>query len=77
MMIQTKKRSIFDFMFNTNRRHTEALEKSARALKRLADAEETIAKNLGEFLRDDESESDPPPIPKKVQTQRTKQPHKK
>jgi hypothetical protein len=77
MMIQTKKRWIFDFMFNTNRRHTEALEKSARALKRLAAAEETIAKNLGEFLRDDEAESDPPPLPKEVQTQRTKQPHKK
>ncbi len=65
-------------MFNTNRRHTEALEKSARALKRLAAAEETIAKNLGEFLReDDEAEGLPPHLPKEVQTQRTKQPHKK
>ncbi len=39
-------------MFNLNRRHTEALEKSARAEKRLADAEETIAQHLGDFLRD-------------------------
>ena len=39
-------------MFNFNRKHTEALEKSARAEKRLADAEETIAQHLGVFLRD-------------------------
>lgn len=39
-------------MFNLNRRHTEALEKSARAEKRLADAEETMARHLGAYLRD-------------------------
>ncbi len=50
-------------MFHTNRRHTEALEKSARALKRLADAEDVIAKNIGELLRDDDDvPSRPPPI---------------
>lgn len=40
-------------MFNTNRRHTEARERSARALKRLAEAEDVIAQNIGELLRDD------------------------
>jgi len=38
---------------NLNRRATEALEKSARAEKRLAEAEETIARHIGEFLRDE------------------------
>jgi hypothetical protein len=42
-------------MFTLNRRHTEALEKSARAEKRSADAEEIIARNLGDFLRSEES----------------------
>jgi len=52
-------------MFNSNRRHTEALEKSARALKRLAAAEEIIARNIGEILRDDDdSPTTPPPLPK-------------
>ena len=56
-------------MFTTNRRHTEALEKSARALKRIAAAEETIARNLGAFLRDgEEPEETPPPLPPKVTT---------
>jgi hypothetical protein len=39
-------------MFNLNRRHTEALEKTARAEERAAKAEETIARHLGEFLHD-------------------------
>lgn len=53
-------------MFNTNRRHTEARERSARALKRLADAEDVIAQNIGELLRDDcdDEPAVPPPIPK-------------
>ncbi len=53
-------------MFNTNRRHTEANERSARALKRLADAEDVIAKNIGELLRDDcdDGPPKPPPIPR-------------
>lgn len=41
-------------MFNLNRRHTEALEKTADAKKRLAAAEETIARDLGAFLESDE-----------------------
>lgn len=53
-------------MFKTNRRHTEANERSARALKRLAEAEDVISKNIGELLRDDRDEesSTPPPIPR-------------
>jgi hypothetical protein len=42
-------------MTNLNRRYTQALEKSASAEKRLANAEETIARNLKDFLRDEES----------------------
>ncbi len=65
-------------MFNLNRRHTEALEKSARAKKRIADAEESIARNLGAFLSDDDaSEATPPPLPPKVTTPSKTQPHKK
>jgi hypothetical protein len=56
-------------MFNTNRRHTEALEKSARALKRIAAAEETIARNLGAFLEDDDTPpATPPPLPPNIPT---------
>jgi len=56
-------------MFNLNRRLTEAVEKSARAKKRIADAEESIAENLGAFLRDEEdSESTPPPLPPNIKT---------
>ncbi len=56
-------------MFNLNRRHTEALEKSAHAKKRIADAEESIARNLGAFLRDeDASEEAPPSLPPKIPT---------
>jgi hypothetical protein len=62
-------------MFNLNRRHTEALEKSARAKKRLADAEESIARNLGAFLSDSDVESaPPPPLPKKDVSPRNNQP---
>lgn len=65
-------------MFTTNRRHTEALEKSARALKRIAAAEETIARNLGAFLRDDDAtEETPPPLPPKIQTPPKNQSRKK
>lgn len=65
-------------MFTHNRRHTEALEKSARALKRLATAEETIARNIGELLRDDDDEGEaPPPLPKQGVTPPKKQPRKK
>lgn len=39
-------------MINLNRKHTEAVEKSARAERRTADAEETIARHLGDFIRD-------------------------
>jgi hypothetical protein len=42
-------------MFNLNRRHTEALEKAAAAKKRLASAEEAIARDLGAFLEGDEA----------------------
>jgi len=65
-------------MFPTNRRHTEALEKSARALKRIAAAEETIARNLGAFLRgDDAPEGTPPPPPPKIPTPSKSQSRKK
>lgn len=65
-------------MFNLNRRHTEALEKSARAKKRIADAEESIARNLGAFLRDDDaSEATPPSLPPKTPTPPKKQSPKK
>jgi hypothetical protein len=64
-------------MFNTNRRHTEALEKSARALKRLAAAEETIARNIGELLREDDDDATPPPLPKQGATPSKNQPPKK
>jgi hypothetical protein len=65
-------------MFNLNRRHTEAIEKSARAKKRLADAEESIARNLGAFLSaDDESEETPPPLPKKSAPSPRTEPPKK
>jgi hypothetical protein len=65
-------------MFTTNRRHTEALEKSARALKRIAAAEETIARNIGAFLRDDnEPDETPPPLPPKVATPPKTQPPRK
>ncbi len=66
MTILTSQPSTYSPMFNLNRRHTEALEKSARAKKRLADAEESIARNLGAFLSDSDVESEtPPPLPKK------------
>jgi phosphatidylserine decarboxylase len=42
-------------MTKLNRRYTQALEKSASAEKRLANAEETIARNLKDFFRDEES----------------------
>jgi len=65
-------------MFNLNRRHTEAVEKSARAKKRLADAEESIARDLGAFLRDDdEPDETPPPLPPKSATPPKTQPPKK
>lgn len=67
-------------MFNTNRRHTEALEKSARALKRLAAAEETIARNIGELLRDDDDDdtaATPPSLPKQGATPPKNPPPKK
>ena len=65
-------------MFNLNRRHTEALEKSARAKKRIAYADESIARNLGAFLRDeDASEEAPLPIPPKIPTHPKKQSPKK
>jgi len=64
-------------MFNLNRRHTEAVEKSARAKERLADAEESIAGNLAAFLRDDDSQPVPPPLPSKVKTSPKKQSPKK
>jgi hypothetical protein len=65
-------------MFNLNRRHTEALEQSARAKKRIADAEESIARDLGAFLRDDDaSEEAPPPLPPKIPTPSKNQPPKK
>ncbi len=52
-------------MFNLNRRHTEALEKTADAKKRLAAAEEVIARDLGAFLEsDDEVEGDTVQKPK-------------
>jgi hypothetical protein len=63
-------------MFNLNRRHTEAVEKSARAKKRLADAEESIARDLGAFLRDEPDET-PPPLPPKSATPPKTQPPKK
>ena len=47
-------------MLNLNRRHTEALEKTVRAKKRLADAEETIARHLGDYLRDEDTEDSKP-----------------
>ena len=47
-------------MLNLNRRHTEALEKTARAKKRIADAEETIARHLGDYLRDEDTEEAKP-----------------
>ena len=54
-------------MLNLNRRHTEALEKTAQAKKRLADAEETIARHLGDFLRDEDAdEAKPVADPEKV-----------
>lgn len=43
-------------MKSLNRRYTEALEKSAQAEKRIADAEETIARHLKDFLNDNEGE---------------------
>lgn len=45
-------------MLNLNRRATEAREKAARAEKRVADAEETIARHLGDFLRDEEPQAE-------------------
>jgi hypothetical protein len=45
-------------MFNLNRRHTEAMEKTAAAKKRLAAAEEAIARDLGAFLEGDEEMED-------------------
>jgi uncharacterized membrane protein YccC len=48
-------------MTNLNRRYTQALEKSASAEKRLANAEETIARNLKDFLRDEQSQKDATP----------------
>jgi hypothetical protein len=65
-------------MFNLNRRHTEAVEKSARAEKRLADAEETIARHLGDFLRDTDvvGESKPAPQAKRATPPKNKPPRK-
>lgn len=65
-------------MFNLNRRHTEALEKSARAEKRLSDAEETIARHLGDFLHDTDviGESKPAPQSKNPTPPKTKPPRK-
>ncbi len=63
-------------MFPFNRRHTEALERLAKAKERLANAEEIIAKNIGAILRDDENDETPPPLPKKPSTARKPQPPK-
>jgi hypothetical protein len=53
-------------MFPINRRHTEALEKSAKAEQRLAAAEESMARDLKAFLSDDDegAQPTPPPVPK-------------
>jgi len=40
-------------MLNLNRRYASALEKSAKADERLANAEESMARNLREILGDD------------------------
>lgn len=43
-------------MFPLNKRHTEALEKTAEAKKRLAAAEEAIARDLGAYLEGEDNE---------------------
>ncbi len=55
-------RSTSNPMLNFNRRATEAREKMARAEKRAADAEETIARHLGDFLRDEEAPTEGTPV---------------
>ena len=49
-------------MLNLNRRATEAREKSARAEKRSADAEEIIARHLGDFLRNEDGPGEGKPM---------------
>lgn len=63
-------------MLNLNRRHTEALEKIARTEERLADAEETIARHLGDFLRDEEADRTKPAHPSKKAAQKKSPPKK-
>ena len=64
-------------MLNLNRRHTEALEKTARAKKRLADAEETIARHLGDYLQDEDAEEAKPAADIKKATTTKNPPPKK
>jgi hypothetical protein len=66
-------------MFNLNRRHTEALEKTARAKKRLASAEETIAHNIEAFLSggNEKSEVTPPLLPPKLKIPAKAKPSRK
>jgi hypothetical protein len=57
--------------FPPNRRHTEALEKSARAKERAAKAAEKLAQNIGPFfdaLERDPSSADAPPSSSKPAT---------
>ena len=65
MMTQIGPPSKLIQMLNLNRKHTEALESSARAKKRLADAEETIARHLGDFISDEVAPEDKPAAPSK------------
>ncbi|MBK9991870.1 MAG: hypothetical protein IPP19_14350 [Verrucomicrobia bacterium] len=75
--IQTEPHSTFNSHVHLQQT-TRGPKESARALKRLAAAEETIARNIGELLRDDDDEAEtPPPLPKQGVTPPKKQPRKK
>jgi hypothetical protein len=77
MTTQIGPQSISIQMRNLNRRHTEALEKIARAEERIADAEETIARNLGDYLRDKDAEETKPAAAAKKATPSKNPPSKK
>lgn len=65
-------------MTSFSQRIAKAAAESANAERRIAAAENKIARTLLEMLReDDEAENRPPPLPKQAQAERTKNPPKK
>ena len=62
--IPIKQQSTSIHMPNLSRRITKAAEESAEATRRIAAAEQKIARSLIEMLDDDDFEESPPPIPK-------------